>query len=416
MRLRRFSQKQLRTLLWWCPSSPLTRHDAIICDGAVRSGKTLCMSLSFVTWAMASFHGQQFGLCGKTVVSLRRNILGTMLPLLRELGFSCTERVSKNELTVEFGGRRNTFFLFGGRDEGSQAHIQGATLAGVLLDEVALMPRSFVEQACARCSVPGSRLWFSCNPEGPGHWFYREWIQKAGARNALYLHFTLDDNPGLTEDIRARYRRLYSGVFFRRFVLGEWVAAEGRVYDFFDESLVREVPEGPFDEWAVSCDYGTVNPASFGLWGRQEEVWYRVREYYYDARREGTQKTDAEYVRDLQTLAGGRTLSAVVVDPSAASFIEALRREGFPVRRAENSVLSGIRMTADLLKSGRLVICHGCDDALREFTLYCWDEGAGGRDAPVKENDHAMDEIRYFAATVAAGGMEDGFAAIWVER
>ena len=174
MDIERFSPKQRQVLTWWCPGSPHEAREAIICDGAVRSGKTLCLGLSFFSWAMAGFDGAAFGLCGKTAGALRRNLLGELMPLLGELGFRWEEKVSRNLLKVRFGGRENTFYLFGGRDEGSAALIQGVTLAGVLLDEAALMPRSFVEQACARCSVTGSRLWFSCNPEGPEHWFYQE--------------------------------------------------------------------------------------------------------------------------------------------------------------------------------------------------------------------------------------------------
>ncbi|MDO4749601.1 MAG: PBSX family phage terminase large subunit [Eubacteriales bacterium] len=410
-----FSYPQLQTLAWWCPSSPFSHYDAIICDGAVRSGKTFCMSLSFFTWAMASFHDQQFALCGKTVSALRRNLLSPLLPLLRSFGFLCVESLSRNCLTVRFAGHRNTFYLFGGRDESSHALIQGATFAGVLLDEVVLMPRSFVDQACARCSVPGSRIWFNCNPQSPSHWFYQHWILHARDRNALYLHFSLDDNPALSPTVRQRYQRLYSGVFYRRFILGQWVAAQGRIYDFFDDSFVCPPPEGPFDQWVVSCDYGTVNPASFGLWGLRGGIWYRLREFYFDARREGFQKTDADYVQDLLRLTDGLPLSAVVVDPSAASFIEALRRQGLPVRKAVNDVLSGIRITADLLKSRQIVICSSCADAIREFDLYSWDDAALGRDIPIKENDHAMDDIRYFAATIVHPH-DDPFAALWVER
>ena len=417
MKYESFSEKQALALTWWSDSSPYAGLDAIICDGAVRSGKTLCMGISFLCWAMRRFDGESFGMCGKTIISLRRNVLNTVLPVMRDLGFCCEERVSKNLFTLSFGGRRNTFYLFGGRDEGSQALIQGATFAGVLLDEVALMPRSFVEQACARCSVCGSKLWFNCNPESPSHWFYSEWIKKTEERRALYIHFALEDNPALSRKIIARYRRMYSGVFYRRFVLGEWVASEGRVYDFFDESFVKPVPQGELEEYGVSCDYGTANPASFGLWGLWGGTWYRLREYYYSSRSEGRQKTDAEYVRDLKTLCAGVTLKAVVVDPSAASFIEALRREGLPVVKANNDVLSGIRLTADLLKAGKLVICEGCDDAIREFSLYSWDERRSDRDAPLKLFDHAMDDIRYFASTVVSpSGGGDFFASTFVER
>lgn len=412
-----FSPKQREVLTWWGRGSPLQDRDAIICDGAVRSGKTLCLGLSFLLWAMARYHRQQFALCGKTTESVRRNLLSSVMPVLEELGFQWEEKVSRNRLTLRFGGRENIFFLFGGKDEGSAALIQGVTLAGVLLDEVALMPRSFVEQACARCSVTGAKFWFSCNPEGPGHWFYREWICKAEERHAFHLRFFMEDNPTLSEDTRKRYERAFQGAFYRRFVLGEWTAADGLVYDFFDDSLVHPVPEGRASRWMISCDYGTVNPTSMGLWGKFGSRWYRVKEYYYDAREEKKQQTDQEYAARLRELAGEREIEAVVADPSAASFLEVLRREGWNVRRARNDVISGIRLTADALKNGSICICSSCGDAIREFGSYCWDLSAGDRDKVKKQFDHAMDEIRYFVATVVAPE-EEGlpFFAGFVER
>lgn len=409
-----FSPKQRRVLKWWQRQSPDWGYDAIICDGAVRSGKTVCTGLSFFLWAMCTFHQRQFAICGKTIVSVRRNLIWEILPLLEEMGCAVQERVSQNKIVVSLGGRENIFCLFGGKDEGAAALIQGITLAGALLDEVALMPRSFVEQCCARCSVEGGRLWFSCNPESPVHWFYQEWVLGAQKKNALRLTFTMEDNPGLSELVRARYESMFQGAFYRRFILGQWVAAQGRVYDFFDDSLAQPAPLETLEDWTISCDYGTVNPTSMGLWGRRGQVWYRVGEYYYDSRARRRQKTDEEYADDLEGLADGRVIRAVIVDPSAASFIAVLRRRGWRVRRAKNEVISGIRRTAQLLKSGRLVICQGCDDALREFQLYCWEEG-GGEDRVKKEHDHAMDEIRYFASTVVAGE-ESGFFAGCVER
>ena len=212
------------------------------------------------------------------------------------------------------------------------------------------------------------------------------------------------------------HEHAFHGAFYRRFVLGEWTVAEGLVYDFFDESFVKKVPEEPFSQWCISCDYGTVNPTSMGLWGKKGDVWYRVKEYYYDARAEGTQKTDGEYVVELRKLAGKRDIALVVVDPSAASFLEALRREGFRVRKANNEVLSGIRLTAEALKSGQVVICDTSKAALMEFTSYCWDLRDGAKDQVKKEFDHAMDEIRYFVATVLGGEEKDGFSAVFVER
>ncbi len=414
MTFSKISPKQKRLLTWWCDTSPDRKRDAILCDGAVRSGKTLFMGLSFVFWAMARYDGCKFGLCGKTVTSLRRNVVTVIVPILKTLGFVCTEKISQASLTVSFGGRKNVFYLFGGRDESSASLIQGITFAGVYLDEAALMPQSFVNQACARCSVKGSKLWFNCNPEGPSHWLYREWIEKAEEKNALRLHFTMDDNPSLSPEIRSRYEAMYSGVFYRRFILGQWVTAEGRVYDFFDESFVKDVPEGELEQYYISCDYGTVNPASFGLWGKRGDTWYRVDEYYYDSRLYGEQKTDEEYADALCRLACGHAVSAVIVDPSAASFIEVLSRRGFHVVRAYNDVLAGIRVTSDYLKAGKLVICSPCTDAIREFSMYVWDDKASS-DAVVKKNDHAMDEIRYFANTVVKV-RADGFAACSVER
>ncbi len=401
------SPKQRTVLDWWRTGSA----DAIVCDGAVRSGKTFALGVSFFLWAMTRFHGQRFGLCAPTINGVRRNLLAQIRPAIAGLGFRWGEKVSRNELVLRGGGRENVFYLYGGRDERSPALIQGATLAGVLLDEAALMPRSFVEQACARCSVAGGKLWFSCNPAGPEHWFYREWICKAQEKNALYLRFTMQDNPGLPPKVRQRYERMFQGAFYRRYVLGEWTAAEGLVYDFFDAQHMPCAPASGYGRWRISCDYGTRNPASFGLWGEICGIWYRVEEYYYDARAQGRQKTDGEYVEDLGRLARGREIELVIVDPSAASFIEALRRAGWRVRKADNRVLEGIRKTAGALRSGRIVICRECEAAAREFAQYCWEDD-GTRDRVKKEHDHAMDDIRYFVMALDSGGS----AARCVER
>ena len=412
LQLAQFSPRQRQALLWW--SAQEQPYDAVICDGAVRSGKTVAAGLGFLLWAMCRFQDRQFGICGKTSGAVRRNLLPELTRTLRQLGFQCVVKPSQGLMQVRCAGRSNTFLIFGGRDESAAALIQGVTLAGVLLDEVVLMPRSFVEQAIARCSVPGSLLWFTCNPAGKEHWFYRQWICQAEQRGALYLHFTMEDNPGLSEAVRARYRRMYSDVFYRRFVLGEWAGAEGRVYDFYDPAQAVPAPEEPMERYVISCDYGTRNPASFGLWGLRDGVWYRMREYYWDARKEGAQKTDQDYADALRALAGLRPVECVVIDPSAASFIELLRREGWRVRKARNEVLSGIRLTARLLRQGKLVLCRECRDCLREMELYVWDDAASGERVR-KENDHAMDDMRYFAATML-GGEQGGFAAVSARR
>ena len=385
-------------MTWWNRPG-LKEYDGILCDGAVRSGKTVSMVVGFFLWSMGNFSGSTFAICGKTVGALRRNIVMNLDEWVGEL-FQIREHRSENKLVVsDRAGKENTYYLFGGRDESSGKLIQGITLAGVLLDEAALMPKSFVEQACARCSEAGSRLWFNCNPEGPEHWLDREWILKADEKNMLHLHFTMDDNPSLSESIRSRYENLYTGVFYRRFVLGQWCMAEGLVYDF-DPAVHVQEPDKAGGRYYISVDYGTRNPFSAGLWQVTGGKAYRIREFYHNGRESGRMLTDEEYCDALEDLAGNLPVEQVVVDPSAASLIAAIRRRGrFCVRKAKNEVLPGIRLVATLLKAGVLLVAPCCKDTIREFQLYRWEDKAE-RDSVVKENDHAMDDIRYFCATV----------------
>lgn len=393
-----FSKRQLLAMTWW--NRPRLREkDGILCDGAIRSGKTLSMVTGFFLWSMTCFDGCIFALCGKTIGALRRNIVGNLPGWLGDV-LSIRECRSENKLVVtDWAGRSNTYYLFGGQDESAYKLIQGITLAGVLLDEAALMPRSFVEQACARCSVSGSKLWFNCNPEGPEHWLYKEWIQKAREKNLLHLHFTMADNPGLDPAIRARYEAMYTGAFYRRYVLGQWCMAEGLVYDFQPSTHITEdIPET--GRYYISVDYGTQNPFSAGLWCVAGGRAVRVREFYHNGRESGRMLTDEEYYRELEKLAGACPVEFVVVDPSAASFIATIRSHGrFSVRKAKNDVLNGIRLVAQMLREGILQFAPGCKDTIREFSLYRWEEN-GEMDRVKKENDHAMDDIRYFCATV----------------
>ncbi len=415
MRISKLSAKQKLTMNWWGVPE-YSGYDAVICDGAVRSGKTLSMSLGFVLWASASFDGGAFAICGKTVTSLRRNVITPLLPMLRDYGFTCIEKVSRSYIDLTFLGHTNRFYLFGGRDEGSAALIQGMTLSGVFLDEAALMPRSFVEQALARCSVSGSKMWFNCNPDNPAHWFYTEWIKKAEEKHALYIHFTMDDNPSLSDALKQRYKRLYSGAFYDRFVLGKWTASQGVVYPMFSEKKHVYSGDVECERFVISCDYGTVNPSSFGLWGLSGGVWYRLSEYYYSSKREGVSRTDEEHYAALERLAGGREISRVIVDPSAASFIECIRRHGrFRVVKADNDVITGIRNVSTALSENRLRFHESCRDIIREFHLYSWNEKTG-TDAPIKENDHAMDDMRYFVADMLKNDGDGGFFALSVSR
>ena len=218
-----FSRKQKMVLTWWVPGSPYADKDGIICDGSIRSGKTTCMGLSFVIWAMEMFSGKNFAMCGKTIQSLHRNVIKDLKGRLEARGYRVEEHRSDNSMTVSKGKASNEFYFFGGKDEGSQSLIQGITLAGVFFDEVALMPESFVDQATGRCSVDGSKYWFNCNPEGPDHYIKTEWIDRIGEKNLIRIHFTMRDNPSLSERIIQRYESLYSGVFYDRFIRGLWM-------------------------------------------------------------------------------------------------------------------------------------------------------------------------------------------------
>ena len=390
------SEKQMKILAF-----PYTKYEAIICDGAIRSGKSSIMMWAFVKWGMMNFDGQRFAICGKSVDSCIKNVIQPFLAmsLARETYRLRWRRIDK-VLEVQNGNVTNLFEVFGGKDESSFALIQGRTLAGVLLDEVALQPRSFVEQALARCSVTGSRFWFNCNPGPPSHWFYQEWIKQTERHKALHLHFLLEDNPALDPEIVERYKNTYAGVFYRRYILGEWCVADGLVYPMFDKAKHIATEQHSGGVYYISIDYGTLNPTAMGLWQLRGGKAVMLKEYYYDGRKQKRQKTDEEYADDLEAFAEGYQIERVIVDPSAASFKETLRRRGkFAVMDANNAVLDGIRLTGSLLLAGRILFDASCENTFDEFGSYCWDEKKE-TDAVVKESDHAMDMIRYFAYTI----------------
>ena len=399
---RPFSKKQRKVLNWWTEESPVNEADGIICDGAIRSGKTLSMSLSFALWAMTNFSGENFAMCGKTVGSFRRNVLFWLRLMLKGRGYETDYKRSENLIVISKGSRENYFYIFGGKDERSQDLIQGITLAGVFLDEVALMPESFVNQATGRCSVDGSKMWFNCNPEFPSHWFKTGWIDQAKEKQLLYLHFTMDDNLSLSEKVKERYRRMYTGVWYERFILGLWVLAEGLIYPMYQDAL-GDPPESDPVEYCLSIDYGTMNAFAALLWARYGQIWYAVREYYYSGRDEGEQKTDEEYAQDLDARFADispEKMIPVIIDPSAASFIALLRKRNhrYKVMQADNAVLDGIRETATCMKLGKIKISPELKSTIKELGGYVWDERSID-DRPIKENDHAMDAMRYFVKT-----------------
>lgn len=398
-----FSPKQKTVIGWW-KSERYRRCDGIIADGAIRSGKTVSMALGFCLWAMSEFNNASFAICGKTIGTLRRNVIDVIKQSVPSIGYKITEKRSQNLMIIAGGGHCNSFYLFGGKDESSQDLIQGMTLAGVYFDEVALMPESFVCQATARCSVQGSKWWFNCNPSGPYHWFKKGWIDKALERNLLYFHFTMADNYSLSNDIRSRYEKMYSGVFYERYVLGKWRMAEGLIYSMFDSNVHCGVLQEDWESSFLSCDYGTQNPFALGLIRRYSNgngrSYYLEKEFYHDGRKKG-QFTDSQYADRVDSFAENTGAEFIIVDPSAASFIAELRKRGWKVIKAKNDVMEGIRCVARAISDGNLIVNPKCHDTLREFAAYVWDSSADsrGEDRPLKQNDHAMDMLRYAVYT-----------------
>lgn len=402
-----FSRKQLQVLFWWQVPEYQDKF-AIICDGSVRAGKTVVMSLSYVRWAMIQFNGRNFGMAGKTIGSLRRNVIRDLKRILISEHYRVKDNQSENMLTVSKNGHTNYFFLFGGTNEASQDLVQGITLAGFFFDEVALMPESFVAQATSRLSVEGSKAWFNCNPDSPYHWFKLQWIDELTKKKAIRIHFLMKDNPSLSKETLERYDSMYSGVFYRRYILGEWAMADGLVYDNFDrDKMVVDIPKDTvWEKHWISIDYGTQNATVFKLWSLFKGVWYNNAEYYYSGRETGRQKTDEQYIDDLEDFFFDNRLERrdvqLIVDPSAASFKKALRNRGFGVVNANNNVLDGVRFMMTQMNQGKMKWTEASQHTIKEFGSYMWDKKAAdrGEDAVVKEHDHCMDADRYFAMKV----------------
>lgn len=400
-----FSTKQKKILTWWTDNSPVHDKQGIIADGSIRSGKTLSMGLSFIFWAMEKFDGCNFAMCGKTVGSFRRNVWSWLKPALLSLGYRIEEKTTTSQITITYKGKQNFFYIFSGKDESSANLIQGITLAGVFFDEVALMPESFVNQATGRCSVEGSKYWFNCNPDSPEHWFKKNWLDKADEKNLLHLHFILEDNLSLAQEIIDRYKSMYFGVFYKRFILGLWAVAEGVIYDMFDDdNIYTDGERNPniYYRRYVSIDYGTINPMVFIECFDDGRNFWIEREYYYDSKKEGKQKTDSDYIKDFEMFCGEKRPDYVIIDPSAASFKLELRNHGYRVKDANNDVLNGIRLVASLFGSKRLKIHQRCQNGISEIRSYVWDEKARmqGKEKPLKEFDHFADSLKYLCATM----------------
>jgi PBSX family phage terminase large subunit len=414
-----FSEKGYKVLSWWLPESPVS-HKPIICmEGAVRSGKTLTGSFSFTCWAQSEFDDYEFAFCGKTIGSARRNIIRPLKRMLAARGAAVNDHRSSNEnfLEIEWLGHKNVYWIFGGKDERSQDLIQGATLAGIFFDEAILMPISFLQQGIARLSIDGAKIWISLNPEGPDEPFYVDWLDKFDPADVFYLHFTMDDNPSLSEETKARYQRMYpeGSVWYDRYILGQRTVAEGRIWDFFRPEVgagyvVDKLPHD-FIDWMGSIDYGTKDPFSASLWGLGQSpetnklTWYIVKEFYYDPKdHRGKQKAPTEYADALVDLAQWNDRAIYprwFCDPSALDFIveciNSKRPEISRMQGADNSVKDGILRVASLFTSGFLKIYYTNDNTIKYVNNYRWDENAK-EEKPLHDGSHKPDDIRYGSA------------------
>lgn len=385
-----YSEKQRKLLRLW-QDGKLRRIN--ILEGSVRSGKTWVTLVLWAFWVATMPEDAAYLMVAKTLTSLRRNCLDLLEKLVGRRNF--TYSLPKKEARL-FG---RLVYLEGVNDARAESKIRGMTLQGSLCDELTLFTEDFFTMLLSRLSLPEAKLFGSTNPDNPSHWLMEKYIKRQDELDMLVVKFLIDDNPALDPEYVKQLKREYTGVFYDRYIQGEWCVAEGLIYEFDRaKHTTDKIPEN--GRYFISVDYGTLNPFSAGLWCVADGHAIRIREYYWSGRDKQAMKTDEEYYAELEALAGNLPVERVIVDPSAASFIETIRRHGrFSVRKAKNDVLPGIRLTATFLKAGCLLIHKNCTDAIREFGLYRWDD-KGEIDKPIKENDHAMDDIRYFCMTV----------------
>lgn len=403
-----FSKKQRKVLNWWCESSPVRDFNGIIADGAIRSGKSVAMSLSFVLWAMTEFSTCNFAMCGKTIGSFRRNVLFWLKLMLRSRGYSVTEYRAENLVVVRRGSTENYFYIFGGKDERSQDLIQGITLAGVFFDEVALMPESFVQQATGRCSVEGSKYWFNCNPASPAHWFKREWIDKRETKSIIYLHFTMDDNLSLSEDIKQRYREMYTGVFFKRYILGKWTAAEGVIYrDFADnpERFILDEPPPDIIFGTMGLDFGGNGSAHAAVlvgFTRGFRSIVVLDEYYRKEVISPETLTD-----DVCGFMARCKATDIYCDSAETTLIKgiatATAQRKIPVEvhsARKGAVLDRIRFFSMMMAQGRFFILSRCKRTIEALSEAVWDSKHPERDTRLDDgstNIDSLDALEYAA-------------------
>ena len=363
-----------------------------IWEGAVRSGKTYISLWRFLTELQEGPDGE-YVLITRTYDSFKRNVLPE---LTRMIGMEAKYLKGNRELNV-FG---KTIHIVGADDERAEAKIRGPTFSGAYVDEITIIPESVFKMLISRCAMRGAKIFGTTNPDSPYHWLKRDYlIDNPDVKN---WKFTLDDNPELSKKDREYLKRQYKGLWFQRFIEGKWVQAEGSVYDHFDEKRhVIELAPSYTCKYFVGIDYGTTNPCAFILIGHDPSKYpnfWIADEYYYDSRKSQRQKTDSEYAVDLQHFLQGKPVSAIYIDPSAVSFRIELQKQGvMNLYEAENEVLDGIRFVSQMLNNGSLKILSKCTHTIQEIQSYVWDDKAAqrGEDKPKKENDHALDAIRY---------------------
>jgi len=404
-RFKPFSRKQRKVLNWWCRSSPVRDCNGIIADGAIRSGKSVAMSLGFVVWAMSEFEACNFAMCGKTIGSFRRNVLFWLKLMLRSRGYSVSEQRTENLVVVRRGNIENYFYVFGGKDERSQDLIQGITLAGVFFDEVALMPESFVNQATGRCSVDGSKFWFNCNPGSPAHWFKTGWIDKRADKRLLYLHFTMDDNLSLSEAVKERYRGMYTGVFFKRYILGEWKSADGVIYRQFADDPERFIlDEVPADIiiGTMGLDFGGNGSAHAGcLVGitRGYRSIVILDEYYRKEVIDPGTLTD-DVCGFVQRSQAQCRATSIWCDSAETTLIKGIRTEVFArhipveVRNArKGEIIDRIRLCDMLMSQGRFFIMRRCRHTIAALSEAVWDSKSPTRDRRLDDGSTNIDSL-----------------------
>ena len=389
-----YTPKQRELLRLW-QTNKLKRINLL--SGSVRSGKTWISLVLWAFWVATMPKEKNYLMTAKSLTTLKRNVLDLLTELVGEKNF--TFSIAQKQASLF----ERKVYLEGANDARAESKIRGMTLQGAYCDELTLYGEDFFTMMLSRLSEPNAKLFATTNPDTPMHWLNKKYIERGHELNMLLMTFLIDDNTFLDPNYVEELKKEYVGVFYDRFIRGLWVVAEGLVYDFFQskkDTIIKTIDMNDYNEFYVSIDYGTINPCSMGLWGVNSEGAARIRESYFDSRKEGRQRTDEEHYQALIELVDDVPITRVIVDPSAASFIECIRRHGeFRVKPAINSVIDGIRITSSLLNAGMIRIDPSCKDCIREFGLYRWDEKKTA-DTVLKENDHAMDEVRYFCNTV----------------